>query len=118
MSKAYHPFTAARARPERKQGANKTTERYLQQVFAELEQSPEKIAIIGRNMQYYKQQRYLKRGFLRAIERLEWLFETEPSVDLVKQVVFEDSYSGKKLRSYPLLFKGIIEVDSQPVNKS
>ena len=108
MSRAYHPFASKRNRTERKRGSRKVTSHYLQQVFAELHRQPEKLQLIAQNMQHYKQQIYLKRGFLKAIERLEWIFDEQPSVELVEELVFEDSYSGQRLRSYPLLFKGII----------
>jgi hypothetical protein len=55
----------------------------------------------------YKQQMHLKRGFLRAIERLEWVIHASKDIEQFEKSILADDYIGEVIRRYPLLFKGI-----------
>ena len=54
-------------------------------------------------------QQFLKRGFLLAIERFDWVFEASNDVEQICAQILADDYIGKRLRRYPLLYKGVIE---------
>ncbi|XQF91709.1 hypothetical protein ACOBV8_19690 (plasmid) [Pseudoalteromonas espejiana] len=70
--------------------------------------NPEKLAIIRNNLNEYRAQTHLKRGFLLAIERFDWVFEASNDVDFICQQIVADDYIGNRLRRYPLLFKGVV----------
>lgn len=91
------------SRPESKQHSA-----YIQQVIAALQNDPSKLSIIRANLAYYKEQQFLKKGFLLAIERFDWVFEASDNVDAVCSQIMADDYIGKRLRRYPLLYKGIL----------
>ena len=80
---------------------------YIQEVLSALKSNPEKIEILARNCDEYKQQMHLKRGFLRAIERLEWVIHASKDIEQFEKSILADDYIGEVIRRYPLLFKGI-----------
>ena len=82
---------------------------FISNVVQQLRENPSKIAIIKRNLEEYRQQRFLKRGFLIAIERFDWVFEASDDIEDICQQMLANDYIGNRLRRYPLLFKGIIE---------
>ena len=75
----------------------------------ELKNNPDKLDIIRDNLSYYREQQFLKRGFLLAIERFDWVFEASNDVDQICAQILADDYIGKRLRRYPLLYKGVLE---------
>ena len=81
---------------------------YIERVVAELRQCPSKLAVIKRNCDEYRSQRYLKKGFLLAIERFDWVFEVDDDIERIAQQILADDYIGQRLRRYPLLFKGVL----------
>jgi len=92
----------------RKRTTNKQTTTFINQVITELQAHPEKLEIIRRNLNEYREQTHLKRGFLLAIERFDWVFEASNDVNFICQQILADDYIGNRLRRYPLLFKGVI----------
>lgn len=93
-----------RAKPESKQQIA-----FINSVVSELKNNPSKLQIIRGNLDYYRQQRFLKRGFLLAIERFDWVFEATDNIDEICAQILAQDYIGQRLRRYPLLFKGVIE---------
>lgn len=81
---------------------------FINQVIAALQADPSKLAIIRNNLNEYRQQQFLKRGFLLAIERFDWVFEATDDVQQICDQIMADDYIGNRLRRYPLLFKGVI----------
>ncbi|OHU85388.1 MULTISPECIES: hypothetical protein [Pseudoalteromonas] len=75
----------------------------------ELKTHPNKLTIIKQNCQLYKQQPHLKRGFLTAIERCEWVLEVDDDIDRIIAQILAEDYIGNRLRRYPLLFKGVVD---------
>ncbi|ASM52213.1 hypothetical protein PESP_b0687 [Pseudoalteromonas espejiana DSM 9414] len=92
----------------RKRTTNKQTTSFITSVINELKANPEKLAIIRNNLNEYRAQTHLKRGFLLAIERFDWVFEASNEVDFICQQILADDYIGNRLRRYPLLFKGVV----------
>ncbi|MBQ4800634.1 hypothetical protein J8L73_16090 [Pseudoalteromonas sp. MMG006] len=92
----------------RKRTTNKQTTSFINLVINELMSHPEKLEIVRKNLDEYRQQTHLKRGFLLAIERFDWVFEASNDVDFICQQILADDYIGNRLRRYPLLFKGVI----------
>ncbi len=82
---------------------------FINQVISELKNNPDKLDIIRNNLSYYRQQQFLKRGFLLAIERFDWVFEASNDVEQICTQILADDYIGKRLRRYPLLYKGVLE---------
>ena len=82
---------------------------FINQVINELKSNPGKLDIIRENLSYYREQQFLKRGFLLAIERFDWVFEASNDVEQICAQILADDYIGKRLRRYPLLYKGILE---------
>ena len=87
---------------------NKKTTTFINLESTELQAHPEKLEIIRRNLNEYREQTHLKRGFLLAIERFDWVFEASNDVNFICQQILADDYIGNRLRRYPLLFKGVI----------
>lgn len=81
---------------------------YIQSVLNTLKAHPERIKILEQNCNEYKQQTHLKRGFLRAIERLEWVIHASQNIEEFEHSILADDYLGNVIRRYPLLFKGIV----------
>ncbi|MBE0353018.1 hypothetical protein [Pseudoalteromonas lipolytica] len=81
---------------------------YINEVISALKDDPRKLDIIRKNLDFYREQSFLKRGFLLAIERFDWVFEASNGVDEVCAQIIADDYIGKRLRRYPLLYKGVI----------
>jgi len=81
---------------------------YIEQVVAALKNDPSKLSIIHDNLTYYREQQFLKKGFLLAIERFDWVFEAHKNVDDICAQIMADDYIGKRLRRYPLLYKGVL----------
>lgn len=81
---------------------------FINQVVDILKADPSKLNIIRRNLDEYRQQQFLKRGFLLAIERFDWVFEATNDVDQICEQIMADDYIGNRLRRYPLLFKGVV----------
>ncbi|MBH0011804.1 hypothetical protein I6F48_04740 [Pseudoalteromonas sp. SWYJ118] len=81
---------------------------FINQVVEELRADPSKVSIIQENLEQYRAQTHLKRGFLLAIERFDWVFEASKDIDFICQQILADDYIGNRLRRYPLLFKGVI----------
>ncbi|MFK3863276.1 hypothetical protein [Pseudoalteromonas rhizosphaerae] len=94
-----------RIRPANKQ--NQHTD-FIAKVVQQLRDDESKLAIIKSNLEEYRQQRFLKRGFLTAIERFDWVFEASDNIEDICQQILADDYIGQRLRRYPLLFKGIL----------
>ncbi|CAD2223673.1 conserved hypothetical protein [Pseudoalteromonas sp. 3J6] len=82
---------------------------FIHQVIAQLKAEPEKLQLIKNNLAYYREQTHLKRGFLLAIERFDWVFEATDNIDEICEQIMADDYIGNRLRRYPLLFKGVVE---------
>ncbi|KPV96259.1 hypothetical protein AN214_01605 [Pseudoalteromonas sp. P1-9] len=82
---------------------------YLKAVIAALQADPEKLNIVKQNIAHYQNQAFLKRGFLRALERMEWLFEANLTIDEFCQQIMADDYIGNRIRRYPLIFKGVLD---------
>ncbi|SFT57060.1 hypothetical protein SAMN04487870_0856 [Pseudoalteromonas sp. DSM 26666] len=82
---------------------------FINQVIAQLKAEPEKLQLIKNNLAYYRAQTHLKRGFLLAIERFDWVFEATDNIDEICDQIMADDYIGNRLRRYPLLFKGVVE---------
>ena len=82
---------------------------FINQVIAQLKSEPEKLQLIKNNLAYYRAQTHLKRGFLLAIERFDWVFEATDNIDEICEQIMADDYIGNRLRRYPLLFKGVVE---------
>ncbi|KPH62499.1 hypothetical protein ADS77_12420 [Pseudoalteromonas porphyrae] len=80
---------------------------FINHVIERLREDPSKLNIIRKNLDEYRQQRFLKRGFLLAIERFDWVFEASNNVDDICEQILADDYIGNRLRRYPLLFKGV-----------
>lgn len=81
---------------------------FINKVIAELKNEPQKLSIVKENLEYYRAQSHLKRGFLLAIERFDWVFKATNDIDEICDQIIADDYIGNRLRRYPLLFKGII----------
>ncbi|MBB1368892.1 hypothetical protein H5154_21370 [Pseudoalteromonas sp. SR44-5] len=81
---------------------------FIAKVVQQLRDDESKLAIIKGNLEEYRQQRFLKRGFLTAIERFDWVFEASDDIEDICQQILADDYIGQRLRRYPLLFKGIL----------
>ncbi|CAH9062408.1 hypothetical protein PSECIP111951_03665 [Pseudoalteromonas holothuriae] len=99
------------AKITRKLSNNKHQSRDFEFIIAalnELKVHPEKLEIIKTNCAEFKQQPYLKRGLLLAVERFEWVFAIDDDVQRIAKQVLADDYIGNRLRRYPLLFKGVI----------
>ena len=96
-------------RPRRHRPTPAPLQKRMERVVAELKQHPHKVGIIKENLAYYRQQPYLKRGFLTAIERFDWVFACDQSIDALCDQLLSDDYIGKRLRRYPLLFKGVLD---------
>ncbi|NMR25634.1 hypothetical protein HH219_08860 [Pseudoalteromonas sp. NEC-BIFX-2020_015] len=95
-------------RPRRKRRTeNKNGSAFINNVIERLREDPSKLDIIRKNLDEYRQQRFLKRGFLLAIERFDWVFEASNNVDDICEQILADDYIGNRLRRYPLLFKGV-----------
>lgn len=86
---------------------NKHTD-FINNVVSSLRTDPSKLDIIKNNLEEYRKQRFLKKGFLTAIERFDWVFETSDDIEFICQQILADDFIGQRLRRYPLLFKGII----------
>lgn len=84
---------------------------FIDKVVQQLRADPSKLNIIKRNLTEYRQQRFLKRGFLLAIERFDWVFAASHDINDVCEQILADDYIGKRLRRFPLLFQGIIKSD-------
>ena len=82
---------------------------FINQVIAQLKAEPEKLQLIKNNLAFYRAQTHLKRGFLLAIERFDWVFEATDNIDEICDKIMADDYIGNRLRRYPLLFKGVVE---------
>ncbi|MEC8327181.1 MAG: hypothetical protein VX100_14025 [Pseudomonadota bacterium] len=93
----------------RKEKPHPQQQQYLKSVIAALQAEPEKLNIIKQNIAHYQSQAYLKRGFLRALERMEWLFEANLTIDEFCQQIMADDYIGNRIRRYPLIFKGVLD---------
>jgi hypothetical protein len=87
---------------------------YFEQVFAVLRLHPEKIAIVRRNIAEFQAQPYLKKGLHTAIDLLLLVFEDDNDIELLYRQVMSDDI-GQRVRRYPLIFKGIISIDSDAV---
>jgi len=81
---------------------------FINQVVDNLKADPSKLNIIRNNLDEYRQQQFLKRGFLLAIERFDWVFEASNDVNQICEQILADDYIGNRLRRYPLLFKGVV----------
>ncbi len=114
MTAPFHAFAARRQRRPRKRDEASVNLAYLSRVFEELARQPGKIAQVRANLDEYRQQRFLPRGFIRAIERCEWVLDLGEDIELLQRAVFEDSDTGRRLRQYPLLFKGICGAKDKP----
>ncbi len=95
-------------RKVRKRSDSKLNTAFINQVIAALKSDPSKLAVIQENLEKYRSQRHLKRGFLLAIERFDWVFEASDDVNFICEQILADDYIGNRLRRYPLLFKGVI----------
>jgi len=95
-------------RKRRHRPTSKLNTTFINQVVEELRANPSKVSIIKRNLELYRSQAHLKRGFLLAIERFDWVFEASEDIDFICQQILADDYIGNRLRRYPLLFKGLI----------
>ena len=98
-----------RTRRQRKEKHYPQNQQYLQSVIEALKANPEKINIVKTNVADYQNQQYLKKGFLRALERMEWLFEANLTIDEFCQQILAEDYIGIRIRRYPLIFKGVIQ---------
>lgn len=96
------------SRRHRKDKPHPQNQRYLLSVIEELKANPEKLEIVKYNVDEYQSQQYLKRGFLVALERMEWLFEANLSIDEFCQQILAEDYIGNRIRRYPLIFKGVL----------
>ncbi|MBQ4833455.1 hypothetical protein J8L70_09415 [Pseudoalteromonas sp. MMG010] len=85
-------------------------QQFIQAVVAELKANPNKLKVIKSNLEHYRQQTHLKRGFLLAIERFDWVFDATQNIDEICQQILANDYIGNRLRRYPLLFKGVIDI--------
>ncbi|MGO2181881.1 MULTISPECIES: hypothetical protein [Pseudoalteromonas] len=92
----------------KKRATSKLNTSFITQVIIELEANPNKLEIIRHNLAYYRTQTHLKKGFLLAIERFDWVFAACNNVDEICAQIMADDYIGNRLRRYPLLFKGIL----------
>ncbi|MEJ6474724.1 hypothetical protein [Pseudoalteromonas piscicida] len=108
MSSLY-PNTNRGRRVRRPRPESKQTRAYIEKVVATLRAEPSKLNIIKQNCENYRQQSFLKRGFLLAIERFDWVFAVDNDVERIVQQILADDYIGKRLRRYPLLFKGVLD---------
>ena len=95
-------------RSHRKEKSHAQNQHYLLSVIEKLKANPEKLAIVKSNVAEYKSQQYLKKGFVMALERMEWLFEANLSIDEFCQQILAEDYIGNRIRRYPLIFKGVI----------
>ena len=95
-------------RKVRKRSDSKLNKAFINQVIAALKSDPSKLTIIQKNLEQYRDQRHLKRGFLLAIERFDWVFEASDDVNFICDQILADDYIGNRLRRYPLLFKGVV----------
>lgn len=95
-------------RKVRKRSDSKLNTAFINQVIAALKSDPSKLAVIQKNLEQYRSQLHLKRGFLLAIERFDWVFEASDDVNFICEQILADDYIGNRLRRYPLLFKGVI----------
>ncbi|TQF67449.1 hypothetical protein FLM44_19890 [Pseudoalteromonas luteoviolacea] len=84
-----------------------TSTQYLEQVVLTLRSEPHKISVIKSNCDYYQKQRFLKKGFQRAVEHMQWVLAVDDDVDRICKQIMSDDYIGTRLRKYPLLFKGV-----------
>ncbi|NOU50360.1 hypothetical protein HG263_07370 [Pseudoalteromonas sp. JBTF-M23] len=81
---------------------------FIHAALEELKANPDKLDIIKNNCNVFKQQPFLKKGLLLAVERFEWVFEVDDNIDRIVAQVLADDYIGKRIRRYPLLFKGVV----------
>lgn len=93
----------------RKRNQHPHNQQYILSVITALKAEPEKIAIVKRNVVEYQHQQYLKKGFLLALERMEWLFEANLTIDEFCEQLVADDYIGNRIRRYPLIFKGVLD---------
>lgn len=98
-----------RSTNRRNRPTNSRNLQFINQVIAQLKAEPEKLQLIKNNLAYYRAQTHLKRGFLLAIERFDWVFEATDNIDEICDQIMADDYIGNRLRRYPLLFKGVVE---------
>ncbi|AUJ71988.1 hypothetical protein [Pseudoalteromonas sp. NC201] len=108
MSSLY-PNTNRGRRVRRPHPESKQTRAYVSKVVEALRGNPSKLKIIKQNCDEFRQQRFLKRGLLLAIERFDWVFAVDDDVERICQQILADDYIGKRLRRYPLLFKGVLD---------
>jgi hypothetical protein len=88
---------------------------YFEQVFAELRRHPEKIAIVRHNIAQFQAQPYLKKGLHTAIDRLLLVFEDDKDIERLYRQVMSDDDIALRVRRYPLIFKGIINITADSV---
>ncbi|BBN83959.1 hypothetical protein PA25_39440 [Pseudoalteromonas sp. A25] len=81
---------------------------FIHAALEELRQNPKKLSIVKQNCLAFKQQPFLKRGLLVAVERFEWVFEVDDDIERVIAQVLAEDYIGNRIRRYPLLFKGVV----------
>lgn len=86
---------------------------FFESVIDELKKHPEKKNIVKQNIQEYKQQIYLKRGFLKALERVEWVFDGNQDIDSICEQIMAHDYIGNRIRRYPLIFKNVLDTSEQ-----
>ncbi len=96
-------------RPRRYRPTPAPLQNHIERVVEALKQQPHKVALIKDNLEYYRQQPHLKRGFLLAIERFDWVFAAHEDIDSLCAQLLSDDYIGRRLRRYPLLFKGVLD---------
>jgi hypothetical protein len=93
---------------ERRRKSHPTQTEFFITVTQELTAHPRKLDLVRSNIAYYQSQSYLKAGFLKALERMEWVFEANLSCDEICQQILADDYIGNRIRRYPLIFKGVL----------
>ena len=86
------------SRPHKRRGVKQTRHTiFINNVVAELKSQPNKLAIIRKNLDEYRKQQFLKRGFLLAIERFDWVFEATNDVEQICNQILADDYIGNRL---------------------
>ncbi|MBD1583880.1 hypothetical protein [Pseudoalteromonas sp. S16_S37] len=92
---------------QKKNGGDSRGLQFIYAALEELKANPHKLDIVKSNCNAFKQQPFLKKGLLLAVERFEWVFEVDDNIERIIAQVLADDYIGKRIRRYPLLFKGV-----------
>ncbi|RUO32015.1 hypothetical protein CWE12_03235 [Aliidiomarina sedimenti] len=104
-------FTAYRShRPVGRQQPQPAAElAYFERALDQLQQAPERLAIVKANLAHYERQSHLPKSAKAAIKRFQYLLSVTEDPLEMRRWILEDSYEGRKFRQLPLLLKGVCD---------